>query len=907
VIPSEILDVYKKVTRPDKYERPDFLSEWLKAQLDKNEKAIFLLKMERDTGKTSFSKALDGLKPIEKSFTKEEFLEDFRCRTYNIESSIFFEEKHFLSGLYNVLTSNNDNTHIQNGIVGLNPFENKKSEMIRLLDEVRDAAELNYSEEKLLLVIDGLDEVPSDTLDSNFRNIFSYIPKSEDLPEGVFILLTSRRYIEIENGNLKTSIKNIERNADSVLEIDRKNNLYKKLLLSYVSKVTKRLNIKTKENILKYGEYRFGFIKLFTTLVKGNRQFDFKNINENIIVFLLNKLKNTAGNKYVNRAKNMMIVLGYFKIALSAEELAELQNETLSLNFLALIHDLDGILKKIRTGIGTLYALSHEDMRNLIQDIYFENNNFLISNWTNELIQLKKNIDGKTDITRLILLSRCFDILNYKNKNILNREVTKNIFNILISEYNEDRIFEMRSLKLILSAHYQLLKMKDYLTEDEIQDTYLSISKIYLKIGFYEKSESVINRACNMLLTQGKKYSKKHLMMLDLLARIYYKRSYYEQSKTMYEEIIKNKIKIYGKDDIETVRSKFKYAVLGQDFLLDDGLDKSKKLYKEVLTIQKEKLGIKNSETSWTMNNLADIYWKQGKVDKAQELFIEALENRKEMLGDNHPDVAWIMNFVAGTYYDKAMIVEAKEYYKNTLNIRKSNLGSNHPDYAWTLNDYGKILIANKKLDTAKSVYINSNKIFSTRIGKLHPYTATVLNNLGHLYFEMSEFDLADKYFKDAITAKETQLTYTNPFLANTYNNYACFLIYKKEFEKAYDYLIKSINIYNKALGKFSLDKAVALTNLAVMYLIKDDKIKVKEIISSIDEILNAYEYNVLEYIKLSDVYNKIISFINMSSIKIELNLNINGNVDLKMIPVTSFNNSSEIIHILDLDILKNK
>ena len=41
-----------------------------------------------------------------------------------------------------------------------------------------------------------------------------------------------------------------------------------------------------------------------------------------------------------------------------------------------------------------------------------------------------------------------------------------------------------------------------------------------------------------------------------------------------------------------------------------------------------------------SLNNLAELYYFQGRYSEAEPLYIQALELKRKMLGDEHPDVA---------------------------------------------------------------------------------------------------------------------------------------------------------------------------------------------------------------------------------------------------------------------------
>ena len=65
------------------------------------------------------------------------------------------------------------------------------------------------------------------------------------------------------------------------------------------------------------------------------------------------------------------------------------------------------------------------------------------------------------------------------------------------------------------------------------------------------------------------------------------------------------------------------------------------------------------------MNNLAELYRKQGKYEAAEPLYVDALAMWKKLLGEEHPDVAQSMNNLAALYYSQGKYEVAEPFYSN--------------------------------------------------------------------------------------------------------------------------------------------------------------------------------------------------------------------------------------------------
>ena len=82
------------------------------------------------------------------------------------------------------------------------------------------------------------------------------------------------------------------------------------------------------------------------------------------------------------------------------------------------------------------------------------------------------------------------------------------------------------------------------------------------------------------------------------------------------------------------------------------------------------------------MNNLAELYRKQGKYEAAEPLYVDALAMRKKLLGEEHPDVAQSMNNLAALYRIQGKYEAAEPLYVDAIKILETVLGNEHP---WTI------------------------------------------------------------------------------------------------------------------------------------------------------------------------------------------------------------------------------
>ena len=83
-----------------------------------------------------------------------------------------------------------------------------------------------------------------------------------------------------------------------------------------------------------------------------------------------------------------------------------------------------------------------------------------------------------------------------------------------------------------------------------------------------------------------------------------------------------------------------------------------------------------------SLNNLAEIYRKQGKYAQAEPLYKRSLAIMEKALGPEHPSVATSLNNLALLYQAQGKYAEAEPLYKRALAIVEKALGPEHPDVA---------------------------------------------------------------------------------------------------------------------------------------------------------------------------------------------------------------------------------
>ncbi|GAG19798.1 unnamed protein product, partial [marine sediment metagenome] len=156
-------------------------------------------------------------------------------------------------------------------------------------------------------------------------------------------------------------------------------------------------------------------------------------------------------------------------------------------------------------------------------------------------------------------------------------------------------------------------------------------------------------------------------------------------------------------------------------------------LMEEFTGLIEGRLGPEHPDTATSLDNLAMLYWHQGRYEEAEPFYKRALAIHEKVSGAEHPDTANSLNNLATLYGDQGRYEEAEPFYKRALAIHEKVSGAEHPDTANSLNNLATLYGDQGRYEEAEPFYKRALAIREKVLGAEHPSTATSLNNLAML------------------------------------------------------------------------------------------------------------------------------------------------------------------------------
>lgn len=706
-------DTINLIDTPEEVIEPTFIKEWLEKKLNENSKGIYLLQMEEGMGKTTFSRMLDPHAKNKISF------KGVTIRTYYINCTYSFKPDIFQNNIIEILQLNDNKTDRIKG--NIPRFKNNtelesRKEFASIIENFRRIYQDKYGKDKVLIIIDGVDEIPV----LQGKSILNYIPEDNDLEEKVHILITSRSRKENPE-YINTTLDTI--NFTDRIEVLRTDEEYISILNKFLEKKLCISNSLLIENIIKKSDNRFIYIRPIEYILK------FRNIDnvDNIDIFdeFLKILESNYTEKYYTQIVDLLIVLTIAREGLSINEISYLLNGKLpDFKLLAYLTDVSCLLMKERTYRGTIISLSHASLKEFILRKYKDRIGKIIDRWISEVKDMEFSNIGAGQrylIFNSIYFTEKFnpfklqELINCKNMNIAtiyktfaNNKITKYEIHQMI-DFMDDFICaletntRMNAKNLVFvyilrmqafmkygfggdNLYYnyidkalELFKIYNIKNDALIIEAYKLRSEYYRRVGNIKKSLDD-NKVIGDYLanSKSKNFNKIKLSLIDNVCMLH-RQSINLKNLGEVEEAIK--IALKAKEIIQHESSLDGRCIysdvlnnLGLCYLKENEVDLAEENIRTSLDIIKdinEKFKFRVDGIFYNYANLGQVLRKKKRLDDALEVYnksIEAIINQETegyLVDGNQKALQY--NGRANIYRDLAVREKNAEFYNKVI------------------------------------------------------------------------------------------------------------------------------------------------------------------------------------------------------------------------------------------------
>jgi tetratricopeptide (TPR) repeat protein len=857
VLKNKMLETIKEV---DNYVEPEYMIEMIKTFVENNKKGIMLLQMEGGMGKSTLCRALD-----EQSRIFGNYLNKVSTRAVYLNSFYLSSGDKMFATIQNKLEEDKNGDRRAVGIITHESDNSKR--LSDILNQYLIEHKNLFHCEKLLLIIDGLDE----TTFENENSIFSYIPKLVDLNDNIYILLTCRTNAELSDYTLSQLVKlkdiyrfeEVKKNSESNIEV----------LEKYI-----KLNITTKDEIIKQilqkAKNTFIYVTMMRLFIESGTE-DIKSLPEYKDMFsqYVKKIKNIYGNKQGNNLWDILALMAIIYEPITFEELVYLLGEVNpSYKLVAYMEDIKYLLRSERvTGRGTVYSIAHSEIREYIvnnhKDIFAQKievrKKYFIDSFKSIVNYLKSAsgealfnyYNGKKNDGEIYILTYIKDYIDTapflkdnEHENLMASLINGIYFpplkNKNFNTYVLKRIIEIMSKKILILNHMN----KDDKLNKDLARRYRNRGIAYGNLAMFKEALKDYDKAIEIL---SRLAEEGKLEDLNDLALVHTSRGITYDSLAMHREALKeHDIAIEISDRLAKESGRpldlnnlaINYTNRGASYCYLT-------IYREALKDYEKAIDILSNLTEEgnlrDLNDLACVYMNRGATYDTLSMRKEALKDYEKVieirsilalggkLGDMD-DLAKVYMNRGITHRSLAMYKEALEDYEKALEIisrlaeegklgdliRLASLYVNRGVTYDGLTMYKEALI-----DYEKAIEIMNRQAEEGKLGNMNDL-ASVYMNRGNTYNSLTMFREALKDHEKVLEirsrlAEEGKLGDLNE-LASLYvnrgNTYQGLKMYK---EALIDYE-KAIEIMNRQAGEGKLgdlnDLASAYRNRGIIY-----------------------------------------------------------------------------------------
>jgi serine/threonine protein kinase/Flp pilus assembly protein TadD len=213
-------------------------------------------------------------------------------------------------------------------------------------------------------------------------------------------------------------------------------------------------------------------------------------------------------------------------------------------------------------------------------------------------------------------------------------------------------------------------------------------------------------------------------------------------------------------------------------------------------------LGPEHTDTLQATQNLAVVYFHQGKLDEAQKLTEQTLDSRRRLLGAAHKDTLKSMTYLAVILHDRGKREEAQKLLEEALTLQKHVLGAEHNTTLASMDELASMLYAQGKRKEARELLEEVLAIEKRILGPEHRDTIATMSNLSVILWGEGQWEEALKMQEDALTLRSRVLGPDHPATLQSMLNLASSLEQQGKREDARKLLDEAIPRQIRILGK---------------------------------------------------------------------------------------------------------
>lgn len=365
--------------------------------------------------------------------------------------------------------------------------------------------------------------------------------------------------------------------------------------------------------------------------------------------------------------------------------------------------------------------------------------------------------------------------------------------------------------------------LRGHLCEEQDAVFLTNLAQVYFDIGNYENAYKFFIRAMEI----DEKISGIESLVVSYdyynLAEVSYNMYRFSEALSFLKKSLKIRKRYYKSEDINVVILIKLFAGL---YVKINRLDWAEALY--FWTADKLEKNPETDELQLSTHycDMASFFRERGYVgdyEKSETYYKKAELGMRKVYGNKtHPEMAAFYDAYALLYSNMGKYENALSLLQNALKMRECLLEKEHPDMVQSYISIGLLYYELTQYEEALEYLYQALEIADTIWTGPFSFKADIYNNLGLVYRNIGDYEKAKEYYMQALNIREATYPTEHPMILAIHNNIAQVYSSEGKYEEAIDLYEKVIQGYSeKMFSKEEIDSAFLATvydNISVAY-----------------------------------------------------------------------------------------
>ena len=267
----------------------------------------------------------------------------------------------------------------------------------------------------------------------------------------------------------------------------------------------------------------------------------------------------------------------------------------------------------------------------------------------------------------------------------------------------------------------------------------------------------------------------------------------YEESERAYRAALAIKLE----DDL--TRAKIDGNLAGLYKSLDRYAD-AERMYRRALELRRKNLPPASPEIAYSLDDLAQTYWAEGRYWEARNL-LEAAVQALEKSDPPDPRLPLLLNNLAVIRSEFHEYDQAEKLLRRALSSCEDLHGPGSREFATALNNLAQVVEARKDFENAGLLYSKAIGIFESLGPIATADLAATLANLGYMCRQQNHYEEAERTEKRALAVLDSSSQINAPVRATILHNLGNIVAANGSTEASLPYFDQSLAIREKTLA----------------------------------------------------------------------------------------------------------